>query len=264
MKNKLLITFIVIFSFLYKTKSNENVEIIIPLLEQVKYIRVRYEPWLGRFYPNGMGVLNIQDERSIGVESRREIFLFEEVYNYLITNLNVKDYNDDIEEKMFVWFHFDETTTQKYFISDKQVIKSIMYGLRDKITFPNRDTSNVEEVLNKHPLAPDDEQILFKYDYPDRESYLKAKTTPWSPFDYISLESYVTNSITTTPSNIQQTIIEETETNSAIEVESVPETAVETNAGEKQSGLWLYLALPALLGAFVVTRFVFKSHCRIA
>ena len=75
--------------------------------------------------------------------------------------------------------HFNCSNTKRradvlFYIEDKQVMRTLMYELRDKVVPLNR--SSFELYLSQYPLVPGDEPSPFSYGW-DEEGYRAAQKT---------------------------------------------------------------------------------------
>jgi len=166
---------------------SEETGTFVPSLNQLKEIIVEPYRWRGAFYANGAAMLELD---STGLKSQafapKESFSFEKTYALLIPHLrSSREINyDNRDGIMFVSFlTADETDPSSFYLRDKDVMRTLMYGLRDKV-MPSPDLfpkTHFEGVLTMYPLVPGDMPMPFIYPDYDRKAIAVAEgdTIDW-------------------------------------------------------------------------------------
>ena len=250
----------------------------IPGLDQVQGIGFYSGIWNVRLFTNGMAMLICGEgaQPMEGANSLDGSFPFEEIYNYLIPFL--KEENEVSLETMTVSLSRNDIhgnfTGKVFYIDDKDAIRYVMYGFRDKVV-PNHRIY-FEGLLGKYPLVPGDEPTPFAY---DDEAYAIAYRAKWGiwPWDINGYKGKVlTNFMISSVANHEKSspfITNKTRRASAENetklstteeqpqsAENEPLTPMPVNADDStQSNLLLYLVICTLLFFGVVFHFVKKK-----
>jgi len=168
-----LITVLTIGVSLGRTALSEETGTFVPSLNQLKEIIViphHNMSWQGTFYPNGAAKFEGGGSSAKAVAPKKS-FSFEQTYALLLPHLRPEqevNYRSG-EDKEFLFVHFcatDKAGSAAFYIRDKDVMRTLMYGLRDKTLpldgmFSDKDV--FESMFAMYPLVPGDEPIPFKY-----------------------------------------------------------------------------------------------------
>ena len=174
---KRIVTLVVGLSLVSAARADEGAGMDIPSFDQMANIRMRFGEWNGRFSPDGSGGLQYSNDSMGFASTPKESFSFEDIYNLLVPHLHRNRFDGGT---MFVRLNrIDKHPVREMYLSDKEVMRTLMYGLRDK-SVP-WVIHYFEKILSTHPLVPGDEPTPFKYDYPDKEAYYAAMHTVWGP-----------------------------------------------------------------------------------
>ena len=137
--------------------------------------------WYGEFRSDGSAMLlKVDSDPRLGVAgSPRGSFSVKKIYSLVAPHL--KRPPADKKEFLNVIFHFNCSSTNRradvlFHIEDKQVMRTLMYGLRDKVVPLDRYRYSFENYLSEYPLVPGDEPTPFSYGW-DEEGYRAAQKT---------------------------------------------------------------------------------------
>jgi len=177
MKAKRIIVLIAGLSLVSAARADEGTDMDIPPFNQLESIRMGFGEWNGRFSLDGSGSLGREGDLMNFAKAPAGAFSFKDIYNLLIPHLHRNGFNRDT---MFVRLNrSDNHPAGRMFLSDKETMRTLMYGLRDK-SVPYSSPKLFEELLSRHPLVPGDDPTPFTYDYDD-ESLEAARHAVWGP-----------------------------------------------------------------------------------
>jgi hypothetical protein len=124
--------------------------------------------WVGQFWPSGGASL----ERSPAdinhlafAQAPAGSFSFEGIYALVAPHLTTAP-TALSSECLTIYFRFEGDEENpfgtRFWIEDKEAIRTLMHGLRDKV-FPRNHRAFFEEALSTYPLVPGDKPTPFKY-----------------------------------------------------------------------------------------------------
>ena len=131
--------------------------------------------WRGRIWSDGRAKLERGPSPLGSANAPAESFSLKKIYTLVAPHL--KSEHDDRNGVLQVGFYFgySDTSGKGFFVEDKEVIRTLMYELRDKVVpFANREY--FEALLSKYPLVPGDEPSPFVY---DDQTYAAAFHAIW-------------------------------------------------------------------------------------
>ena len=154
----------------------EEVESFDPDFSKMEEIGVVSGKWHGQFWPNGAARLQgfpSHDECWDRANAPEGSFLFEEIYSLVASHLKPM-FDPNSKKGLAITFFFNAPDarargTPLYYcfrIEDKQVIRTLMHGLREK-TVPMNETAKtyLEELYSKYPLVPGEAPDSFRYGF---------------------------------------------------------------------------------------------------
>ena len=134
-----------------------------------------YPGWRGSFFSNGRASLSRTNTGSGAWGDALEgSFSIKEIYALVAPHLKKPPADKKGGLDVVFFFAPSATNTEKvvyFYIDDKDVMRTIMHGLRDKVV-PGART-RFEELLSTYPLVPGDEPEPFAYGWDD-EGYRAA------------------------------------------------------------------------------------------
>jgi len=137
-------------------------------VSKVTGIQVKYNFWTGHFGPKGEARLSKILDGEYEVRAPEGSFSLEEIYALVASHL--KQYPATSSAGVLdIVFYFRDTDprSKDFYIEDQQVMRTLMYGVRDKAVPPSPVYSNhlahTEGVFSRYPLVPGDKPAPFKY-----------------------------------------------------------------------------------------------------
>ena len=167
----------------------------IPNLNQLKEITVTLHPysWHGTFYPDGSALLTGGIGNSVRAVAPKGRISFKKTYALLVPHLRpVQEINyktgEDTKFLFVGFFAEDKANSASFYIRDKEPMRTLMYGLRDKVVPINDAFSSkakFESFLTNHPLVPGDKPAPVVY----ATCYDSFKVTRTAKTDSTALEN---------------------------------------------------------------------------
>ena len=150
----------------------EEAEPFKPDFSKMTEIQVSYGGWHGRFFPNGAASLrrlpsyNEFLDRATAPEGS---FSFEEIYGLVVSHQKPLPVPNP-KECLTIVFLFNPIGANGMpshffsYIEDKQVIRTLMHGLREKAVPKNKAAKAcLEGLYSQYPLVPGEEPAPFRY-----------------------------------------------------------------------------------------------------
>ncbi|MCL1920883.1 MAG: hypothetical protein FWG50_07365 [Kiritimatiellaeota bacterium] len=162
------------------TASTAETEMPLPDFDKLTEISLSFhdrDGWRGKICLDGSARLqrnnSVNSVVVVTADAPKGSFPIKEIHNLVKPHL--KELPAANEEALFVTFSFTNPDTKsRFYIDDKEVMRTILHGLRDK-TVPFDGKTCFEDVLSKYPLVPGDEPAPFVYGYPSTEAFLAAR-----------------------------------------------------------------------------------------
>ena len=136
---------------------------------KVRWVEVTHNRWYGSFGSNGAASLRRSLEGDYEVRAPPGSFSFEEIYALVLPHLKQLPTTNSAGILGIVFYLRDtEPDRKRFYIEDQQVMRTLMYGLRDRAV-PNPSSTdghlaNCERLFSRYPLVPGDEPAPFEYD----------------------------------------------------------------------------------------------------
>jgi hypothetical protein len=127
--------------------------------------------WWGKFFPDGSAQIIYSPDDWFSAPGQG--FSFAEVYSLLLPHLKHGD-NYDYDETLSVRLYVGDSV-RRFYIEDKEIMRTLMHGLRDKVVPVSHLMGYFEKVLSEHPLVPGDAPAPFAFSDEARANAARAK-----------------------------------------------------------------------------------------
>ena len=135
-----------------------------------------YPSWFGTFWSDGSAQLKILSIGSDGIFGTADApagsFSLKEICDLVKPRLNLQRGAEAVQVNLY--FGYSDTTGKKFYVKDREVLRTLMHGLRDKVC--PIDRSAFEDLLKRHPLVPGDAPApVAYYAGMDEKTYMAAR-----------------------------------------------------------------------------------------